>query len=147
LREATNRYSQGGGEGEPAPDIEEEARPLFFQCLDEIRKLLPKAQAAQAPKWRGLSRIDLEDLYAFVYGFLAEEDVRRDEYLQAELRLTSAFLLVKHLDDCRVHADEIRTAVRRVLRRRNVKSEDFEPFIEKFMAQAEALYATWPLAA
>src|SRR6476661_8255543 len=72
LREATSRYSQGGGEGEPAPDIEEKARPLFFQCLDEIRKLLPVAQGAQVPKWRGFSRIDLEDLYAFVYGFLAE---------------------------------------------------------------------------
>ncbi len=107
LREAANRYSQGGGEGEPAPDIEEKARPLFFQCLDEIRRLLPSAQAAQAPKWRSLSRIDLEDLYAFVYGFLAEMDEHRDKYLQAELRLTSAFLLVKHLDDCRVHADEM----------------------------------------
>jgi type I restriction enzyme, R subunit len=28
-----------------------------------------------------------------------------------------------------------------------VKPEDFEPFMEKFMAQAEALYAEWPLAA
>jgi hypothetical protein len=28
-----------------------------------------------------------------------------------------------------------------------VPVEDFEPFIEKFMAQAEALYAEWPLAA
>jgi hypothetical protein len=40
-----------------------------------------------------------------------------------------------------------RTAVRRLLRRRNVKADDFEPFMEKFMAQAEALYAEWPLAA
>jgi type I restriction enzyme, R subunit len=32
-------------------------------------------------------------------------------------------------------------------RRKNVKAEDFEPFLEKFMAQAEALYAAWPLAA
>ncbi|MDI1445954.1 type I restriction endonuclease subunit R [Polyangium sp. 6x1] len=107
LREATDRYTKGGGEGEPAPDIETKGRPLFFECLEAVRKLLPAAQAAQAPKWRTLSRIDLEDLYAFVYGYLAEEDERRDEYLQAELRLTTAFLLVKHLDDCRVHADEI----------------------------------------
>lgn len=27
-----------------------------------------------------------------------------------------------------------------------VPVEDFEPFIEKFMAEAEALYAEWPLA-
>jgi hypothetical protein len=76
LREATNRYSQGGGEGEPAPDIGEKARPLFFQCLEKIQKLLPDTQAAQVPKWRGLSRVDLEDLYAFVYGFLVEVDER-----------------------------------------------------------------------
>jgi len=37
LREATNRYSQGVGEGEPAPDIEKRAAAVF-QCLDEIRK-------------------------------------------------------------------------------------------------------------
>ncbi len=29
------------------------------------------------------------------------------------------------------------TAVKRVLRRRNVQPEDFEPFIERFMAQAK----------
>ncbi len=107
LRDATARYSKGGGKGEPAPDIEKKARPLFFECLDEIRRLLPEAQSAQAPKWRALSRIDLEDLYAFVYGFLAEDDELRDHFLQAELRLTSAFLLVKHLDDCRAYADEV----------------------------------------
>jgi type I restriction enzyme R subunit len=107
LREATNRYSQGGGEGEPAPEIEEKARPLFLACLEQVRKLLPDEQSTQAPKWRALSRIDLEDLYAFVYGYLAEEEDRRDEYLQAEMRLTAAFLLVKHLDNCRAHADEV----------------------------------------
>lgn len=107
LREATNRYTDGGGEGEPAPNIEDEARPLFVGCLEETRKLIPGAQAERVPRWRALSRIDLEDLYAFVYGYLTEDDARRDEFLQAEVRLTSAFLLVKHLDDCRAHADEV----------------------------------------
>jgi type I restriction enzyme R subunit len=107
LREATDRYSKGGGEGEPAPDIEKTARPLFFACLEQIRKLLPEGQRLLSPKWRTMSRIDLEDLYAFTYGYLTEEDERRDEYLQAELRLTAAFLLVKQLDDCRAHADEV----------------------------------------
>jgi type I restriction enzyme R subunit len=107
LREATQRYTQGGGEGEPAPNIEEKARPLFFECLEDIRTLLSDQQADQVPKWRTLSRIDLEDLYAFVFGYLAEEDERQDRFLQAELRLTSAFLLVKHLDDCRSRADDV----------------------------------------
>ena len=33
--------------------------------------------------------------------------MRRDDFFDAEVRLTAAFLLVKHLDDCRQHADEI----------------------------------------
>ncbi|UQA58584.1 type I restriction endonuclease subunit R [Polyangium aurulentum] len=107
LREATDRYAKGGGKGDPAPNVDEKARPLFFECLETARKLLPAAQAAQAPNWRRLSRIELEDLYAFVYGYLADDGERRDEFLQAELRLTTAFLLVKHLDDCRGHADEV----------------------------------------
>ena len=54
-----------------------------------------------------MSDIDMEDLYALVYGFLATEDTRRDDFIQAEAVLSSAFLLVKHLDDCRQLADEI----------------------------------------
>jgi len=37
--------------------------------------------------------------------------------------------------------------VRRVLRQRNVKAEDFDQFLNFVMAQAEALYRDWPLAA
>ena len=32
-------------------------------------------------------------------------------------------------------------------RRRNVREEDFDPFIDRIMAQAEAIYAEWPDAA
>ena len=42
-----------------------------------------------------------------VYGWLAADDNRRDAFLDGELRLSSAFLLVKHLDECRKHADEV----------------------------------------
>ena len=49
-----------------------------------------------------------------------------------------------HRDDVRA---AVRAAVKRVLRRKDVKPEDFEPFIERFMTQAEALYAAWPIAA
>src|SRR5262249_9764025 len=57
--------------------------------------------------WRKMSRIEMEDLYALAYGHLAGDDELREHFLQAELRLTSAFLLVKHLDDCRGFADEV----------------------------------------
>src|SRR5512143_1126142 len=41
LREATSQYKGGGGKGDPAPNIEDTARPLFFNELAEIRQLLP----------------------------------------------------------------------------------------------------------
>ena len=49
-----------------------------------------------------------------------------------------------HRDEIRA---EIRAAVRRVLRRRGVREADFDPFIDRFMQQAEAQYADWPLVA
>ncbi len=101
------QYSAGGGRGNPAPELSEEAKPVFFAALRDVQGLLP--QGVKYGDWRRLSGIDLEDRYALVYGHLAEDDELRDTYLQAELRLTQAFLLVKHLDDCR---PQLETAVR-----------------------------------
>jgi type I restriction enzyme, R subunit len=42
---------------------------------------------------------------------------------------------------------EVRAAVRRVLRTREVRREHFDFVIERIMEQAAALYADWPLAA
>lgn len=105
LREATDRYTSGGGKGAPAPSVEEHARPLFLACVEAIREVLPAGENYGG--WRRMTRIEMEDLYALVYGVLADDDERRDHFLAAELRLSSAFLLVKHLDDCRRFADEI----------------------------------------
>ena len=105
LREATSHYTRQGGEAvDVAADIDQKARPLFFDALQETRSSLPRKDYGN---WRALSEISLEDLYSLVYGALASDDDRRDEFLQAEVRLSSAFLLVKHLDDCRIYADEI----------------------------------------
>lgn len=105
LRDATQTYTQDGGKGKPAPDIEAEAKPLFFQCLTETRSLLP--EGINYGDWRSLKRIDLEDRYALIYGHLTGDDDLREQFIQAELRLTQSFLLVKHLEDCRPAVDEI----------------------------------------
>jgi type I restriction enzyme R subunit len=105
LREATNSYTKGGGRGEPAPDVSEEAKPVFFECLEAVRRLLPAGN--NYGDWRRLSRIALEDRYALAFGHLTEDDELRDQFLQAELKLSQAYLLVKHLDDCRPYADEL----------------------------------------
>ena len=49
-----------------------------------------------------------------------------------------------HRDDVKAG---VRTAVKRVLRKRKVKASDFDPFIESFLEQSEALYKDWPVAA
>lgn len=105
LRAATNLYTGGGGTGEPAPDIAAEAVPLFLKCLAEVRGTLPEGKDWGA--WRGMSPIHFEDLHMEVYAWLGEDDNRRDNFLQAELRLFNAYLLVKSLSVGAVHADEV----------------------------------------
>ncbi|MCC6322727.1 MAG: type I restriction endonuclease subunit R [Phycisphaerales bacterium] len=106
LRAATAKYSSGGEDhGKPAGGLDEDARPLFAAALAEVRSFLP--EGVNYGDWRRLSPIALEDRYAAVYGHLTSDDDLRDRFLDAELRLTSAFLLVKHLDDCRASADEV----------------------------------------
>jgi len=105
LRDATSRYTQGGGRGEPAPGISEEAKPVFIAALSDVRDILP--DGINYGDWRRLPAIDLEDRYALVFGYLTEDEGLRDDYLQGEHKLTTAYLLVKHLEDCRSYADEI----------------------------------------
>lgn len=106
LRAATAKYSAGGEDhGKPAGGLDEDARPVFTAALADVRSLLP--DGVKYGEWRILSPIALEDRYAAVYGHLTSDDELRDHFLDAELRLTNAFLLVKHLDDCRLFADEV----------------------------------------
>lgn len=105
LREATSQYTNSGGKGEPAHDVETEGKKIFDQALQDARACLPSGRDYGG--WRSMSDIDMEDLYALVYGFLASDDTKRDDFIQTEAVLSSAFLLVKHLDDCRQYADEI----------------------------------------
>lgn len=106
LRAATAKYSSGGEDhGKPAGGLDEDARPLFTAALAEVRTFLP--EGVSYGDWRRLAPIALEDRYAAVYGHLTSDDDLRDHFLDAELRLTNAFLLVKHLPDCRGGADEV----------------------------------------
>jgi type I restriction enzyme R subunit len=49
-----------------------------------------------------------------------------------------------HRDDVRAG---VRSAVRRVLRERDVGANDLEPLVAAVMQQAEQVYREWPLAA
>jgi len=73
--------------------------------LPGVHGLLP--EGIDYGDWRRLSRVELEYRYALVYGTLSEDEEPRDAFLQAELRVSHAYLLVKHLDECRPYADEL----------------------------------------
>ena len=105
LREATATYKQSKGKGDPAPEVGPAARPEFLRLLGETRNLLPERRDYGG--WRRMTRIEMEDLFSLVYGHLADDDDIRNQFLVTERRLTTAFLLVKHLSDCRAHADEV----------------------------------------
>jgi type I restriction enzyme R subunit len=105
LRQATATYTRGGGRGDPAPEISEEAREVFLRAREEVHAPLP--EGIDYEDWRRLSHIDLEDRYSLVFGSLAEDEERRDAFLEAESKLSKAFLLVKHLDEFRAYADEV----------------------------------------
>jgi type I restriction enzyme R subunit len=103
LREATAKYSKGGGRGDPAPNIDE-ARTVFLDAMEAVRESLPEADYAG---WRKLSAVALEDLYSMVWGTLTDDEARRDVFLSAEWQLSRAYLLVKHFSDLQSYADEL----------------------------------------
>lgn len=105
LRQATDTYTRGGGTGEPAPDIHTQAVPLFFGCLDAVKALLPSG--LDWTGWRRLAPIAFEDLHMEVYAWLGEDKARADAFLQAEHRLSNAYLLVKSLEAVAGHADAV----------------------------------------
>ena len=105
LREATATYTKGGGRGDPAPSVAETAKPLFLLCMAEVLAALPPEKPYAA--WRKLSKIEHDDLCAFVWGVLMDDEAQREAFLQAELRMTKAWLLVKSMGDMRSHADFI----------------------------------------
>lgn len=108
LKAATKRYTQGGGGGNPAPNLNEEAKQVFLDTLATVRDLLPQLpEGGTYGQWRALPNIAFEDLFLKCCGHLMETDELRDDFLAAEARLNSAFSLVNHLSDCLPYADEV----------------------------------------
>lgn len=108
LKEATQKYTQGGGAGNPAPGINEEARAAFLLALAAIRRQMPELPPEQAiGEWRKLSNIVFEDLFVKCCAHLVETDEKRNDFLAAEAKLNAAFSLVNHLPEGVAHADEV----------------------------------------
>ncbi len=105
LKAATHKYSSGGGRGALTEELTEQAVKAFMGQLEATCALLPSDQPYD--HWRDLDPIALEDLTSLCYGTLANDEERREAFLQAEHRLSKAFSLVAHLPTCRPHFDEV----------------------------------------
>jgi len=104
LKAATRTFTSGGT-APPAEEIDKSAEPAFSTQLEAVRELGPAGVSVEG--WRELEPVDKEDLFSLFYGTLLETDEIRDDFLQAEKRLSSAYSLVKHLDGPRACADEV----------------------------------------
>ena len=159
LQSKKDHSTQGGGQGNPAPYIDEEATAAFLQTLSEVCNLLPKLPAGKTcGGWRALPNIEFEDLFLKCCGHLMETDELRDDFLAAEAKLNSAFSIrdvvqaVKKnlkVDWTKPHREDVkagvRSAVKAVLRKRGVKPEHLDALTKQVIIQAEAMFSNWPL--
>ncbi|OXM85800.1 type I restriction endonuclease subunit R [Paenibacillus rigui] len=103
LKEATHKYTQGGGKGKPAGNIDEEAVPIFFASLDVVRAFIPKGM--NVTDWRSKPKVEREDWIADLVGHLMGPD--EDAFLNAQAKLDKAYQLVKHLQPVISHANDV----------------------------------------
>ncbi|MCG3208392.1 MAG: hypothetical protein FOGNACKC_01996 [Anaerolineae bacterium] len=112
LKEATRKYTGGGGRGSLTSELEKEAVDFFLRQLQITRANMPDPAGLGLPKnvyaaWRNLSNIQLEDLTAFVYGTLVQDEPHKDDFLNEEIKLSKAFSLVKHLTAGQQNTEEV----------------------------------------
>ncbi len=105
LKEATRKYTSGGGRGELAEDLLVEAVRYFAHQLECTRAYLPAGQPYA--RWRELSAVALEDLTHLCYGTLTSDEKTLDDFLADEHRLSKAYSLVSHLPRCAPHIEEV----------------------------------------
>lgn len=103
LKEATHNYTQGGGMGNPAPSIEQEAVPLFFDALAAIKGFIPSI--IDISDWRAKPKVDREDWLADLVALMMGPD--EDVFLNAQAKLEKSYQLVKHLQVVISHSNEV----------------------------------------
>ena len=112
LKEATKKYTQGGGRGSLTEELTEQALSYFLHQVEATRSNMPDPEQHGFPAnayaaWRDLNNIQLEDLNNLVYGSLAPDETLKEDFLTDEKRLSKAFSLVSHLPEAQSHSNEV----------------------------------------
>ena len=149
LKEATRKYTNGGGRGALTEDLGQQALAYFLHQVEATRSNLPGPTAQGLPAnayaaWRHLSNIQLEDLCALCYGALAADERLKEDFLADELRLSKSYSLVSHLPQAQQHSDEVafyqmtRHQLRKLEPAAKQKSEQFERAVRDLLDQSIA---------
>lgn len=112
LKEATRKYTNGGGRGTLTEDLSKQALAYFLHQVEATRSNLPDPTLQGLPAnayaaWRDLSNIQLEDLCNLCYGTLAADEQLKEDFLVDELRLSKSYSLVSHLPEAQKHSNEV----------------------------------------
>lgn len=102
LKEATKRYTGGGGRGTPTIDIKK-AIAVFSEALTTVRAFFPAE--LDFIGWRGMPKVERDDWIADRVNDLLGD--QQEEFLHAQLRLEKAHQLVRHLEKVIPYANEV----------------------------------------
>ena len=105
LRDATNRYTNGGGQGTVAAEIATKAWPLFLAAIDEVRVLV--APQADLPAMVALPLLARADATADLLQWLVAATDRRDGFLACAAKVARVWPLVCTLAGAEAYADEV----------------------------------------
>lgn len=102
LKDATKKYTAGGGKGAPTFDIGA-AVAIFEEHLETTRSFIP--YRTEVIQWRSYGKIQRDDFIAELVNHLLGPN--QEGFLTAQLKLENAYKLVKHLKDVIPVANEV----------------------------------------
>ena len=104
LRKATDKYTGGGGKGEPTIDMEQ-ALNMFFNQVDSCKAMLP--ETIDYSQWKALRESDKMLLVKQALNALLKYDEVADQFMMEEKKLTGLLSIVKSQPEIQEFAVDI----------------------------------------
>lgn len=104
LRKATDKYTGGGGKGEPTIDMEQ-AMNMFFNQVEACKNMLP--ETTDYSKWKALRESDKMLLVKQALNALLKYDEVAERFMVEEKKLTGLLSIVKSQPEIQEYAIDI----------------------------------------
>lgn len=105
LKKATKKYTDSGGEGNPAEDLNEKAVAIFLEKLGDIKNFFPVKYQSILGKLK--DPIAFEDILTEMFGFVIEDEKTMQIFLEKVSSVSRSFSLVSHLKSVSSYSDEV----------------------------------------